>query len=402
MKVLFISNDLIAGNLARLLSSEGHEVKIYIADEKRRKNFDYLLKKTKDWKKELSWVGKDGLIVFDDIGYGEAQSDLRKQGYRVFGGSLYGDKLETDREYAQKIFSEYGVKTKETKDFENAYKAIEYIKNNPKAWVVKQNGSASKSINYVGHFDDGRDVISILKSYAVNPKINREKITLQEKIYGIEIGVGRYFNGKDWVGPIEFNIEYKKFMPGDIGPTTSEMGTLAWYSDNEKNKLYKQVLAPLKPFLEKIDYRGDFEINCIVNKEGAYPLEATPRFGSPIVHLHSELHEMHWGEFLSAIADGKQCNLKWKKGVGIVVLLAVPPFPYHKNDDENTFFGINIFFDKITSEDMNHVHLEEVSRDIEDPNQYYISDNRGYIMYVTSVEKNEKIAQKKVYSIIKK
>lgn len=402
MKILFISNDLLGGNIARLLSLEGHDVKIHIGDKKRGANFDYLLKKTKNWKSELSWVGKDGLIVFDDIGYGSIQTKLRKQGYRVFGGSQYGDKLETDREYAQKIFAEHGLKTKETKDFENIYDAIEYIQKNPDAWVVKQNGSASKSINYVGYFKDGKDVISLLKNYAVNPKINRERLTLQRRIDGIEIGVGRYFNGNDWVGPIEFNIEYKKFMSGDIGPTTSEMGTVAWYSENEKNKLYKEALEPLKPFLQKIDYRGDFEINCIVNETGAYPLEATPRFGSPIIHLHSELHGSHWGEFLAAIADGKKHNLKWKKGIGIVILLAVPPFPYQKNDKNNSFFGINIFFDKITKEEMTHVHFEEMSIDMENPDQYYISDSRGYIMYVTSVEKTLEKAQENAYSIIKK
>jgi phosphoribosylamine--glycine ligase len=402
MKILFISNNLIGGNIAKLLLAEGHEVKIFIEEKGRKGNFDSILHKTNDWKKELSWVGKEGLIVFDDIGYGNIQSKLRKQGYKVFGGSQIGDKLESDREYAQKIFSEHGLKIKETKDFENIYDAIEYIQKNPRAWVIKQNGKASKSINYVGYFKDGRDVVSLLKNYAINSKISRGRITLQEKIEGVEIGVGRYFNGKDWVGPIEFNIEYKKFFPGDIGPTTSEMGTLAWYSNNEKNKLYKKVLAPLKPFLQKIDYRGDFEINCIVNKSGAFPLEATPRFGSPIIHLHSELHKSPWGEFLKAIAEGKKYNLKWKKGIGIVILLAVPPFPYHSHDKEKLFHGLNIFFDKITPSEANHLHFEEMSRDIENPNQYYISDDRGYVMYVTHINKNAKITQEKAYSIIKK
>lgn len=402
MRILFISNDLVAGNLAKILVEEGHEVRLYIDEKARRENFNHIVPKVENWKNELSWVGKDGLIIFDDTGYGAIQSKLRAQGYRVFGGSKGGDRLENDREYSQEIFAACGLKTKETKDFETIFDAIEYVKENPKVWVIKQNGHGAKDINYVGHFKDGRDVLSVLRTYATNEKINKQKITLQEKIEGIEIGVGRYFNGTDWVGPIELNVEHKKFFPGDIGPTTSEMGTVAWYTSNEKNKLFREVLAPLKETLQKIDYRGDFEINCIVNKAGAFPLEATPRFGSPIIHLHSELHKSPWGEFLSAVADGKPYNLKWKKGFGIVVVLAVPPFPYSKKDKNQNLFGVNIFFNKIKASDYSHFHFEEMSRSLENPNQYYISDGRGYVMYVTAVSKTLQKAKSSVYTLIKK
>ena len=57
-------------------------------------------------------------------------------------------------------------------------------------------------------------------------------------------------------------------------------------------------------------------------------MEATARLGSPIVHLHSEIHKSPWGEFLYAIAKGENYNLKWEKGFGLVVLVAIPPFPY--------------------------------------------------------------------------
>jgi phosphoribosylamine--glycine ligase len=97
MKILFISNDLIGGNLALLLKKEGHSVKLFIEDSGRHENFDNLVTKTYSWKKELPWVGTDGLIVFDDVGYGEIQDDLRKKGYNVFGGSKGGDRLEQDR-----------------------------------------------------------------------------------------------------------------------------------------------------------------------------------------------------------------------------------------------------------------------------------------------------------------
>jgi phosphoribosylamine--glycine ligase len=181
---------------------------------------------------------------------------------------------------------------------------------------------------------------------------------------------------------------------------TSEMGTLAWYSDDEKNKLYKETLEKIKPLLKKIKFKGDFEINCIVNETGAYPLEATPRFGSPIVHLHSDLHMSPWGEFLYAIAKGEQYNLKWKKGYGLVVLVAVPPFPYVEKAQKNLLYGSYIYFDNLPPKDMDHIHFEEVSYN-QNKKTYYVSDTRGYILYVTDVKPTIKKVQESVYRMIK-
>ena len=295
MRVLFISYELVAADLALLLQKEGCNVKLYIEDKNLRGSFSNMVPKISNWKRELKWVKKDGLIIFDDIGFGTIQDKLRKMGYSVFGGSKLGDLLEINRQWSQSILKKYKIKTLPTYNFKRIGSAISFIKKQRKGpWVIKQNGHVSRDINYVGQFRDNHDAISVLENYQKNYGNKLGSITLQKRVYGIEIGAGRYFNGADWVGPIEINVEHKKLFPGDLGPTTSEMGTLAWYEDNENNRLFQETLAKLKPFLQKIDFRGDIEVNCIVNREGAFALEITPRLGSPIIHLHSEIHTSPW------------------------------------------------------------------------------------------------------------
>lgn len=409
MKILFISEDLVAGNLAYLLKNEGHNVKLYIKDKGRRNNFENLVKKTNDWKKELGWVGKDGLLVFDSISHGKEQDVLRKKGYSVVGGSEIGNDLENDREFGAQIFKKYGIKTVPLLNFSGLEKAINFVKKNKGKWVIKQNGLGTglKSLNYVGMLEDGSDVIDVLGNYNEKKEYKDIIITLQKKIDGIEMAAGRYFNGTDWVGPMEINLEHKKLFPGDLGPTTSEMGTLIWYDDNEKNKLFQETLAKLKPFLQKIKFKGDMDIDCIVNSKGAFPLEATARFGSPAIHLHTEIHKSPWGEFLKAIADGKPYNLKWGKGFGIVIVVTVPtsqPFPFTKQERYISPKGINIYFDKSLKEDeFRHIHFEDVSlKKINGKDQYYISDDRGYVLYVTAIGKNVAEARNKASKLLKK
>lgn len=400
MNILFISRDLAGGDLAYRLKKEGNDVKLFIESADQKQNLEGMVEKTNDWKNELEWVGKDGLIVFDDTGYGKIQDELRKEGYSVVGGSFGGDKLEDFRHCGQKVMSICGIETVPSSTFVGVKEAIKFIRKHKGPWVLKQNGHVGKSFNYVGQLENGEDVIEVLRNYNRNNKKGCSLIELQKKIEGVEIGVGRYFNGKDWVGPIEVNIEHKNLCDGDLGPKTDEMGTLTWYDSNEKNKLFQTTLAKMKPYLRKIDFRGDIDINCIVDKDKVYPLEITARFGWPANQLQSEIHLSSWGEFLKAVADGEKYDLKYKKGYGVVVLLATPPFPYSFKSRKYYPEGIDIFFKKeLSKEEMSHIHFEEVSKW---KGKYYISSRRGFIATVTGVGKSVQEARRKTYDLIDK
>ncbi len=400
MNILFVSRDLSGGDLAYRLKNEGNNVKLFIKDYDLKKCFDGMVEKTDNWEDDIEWAGKEGLIVFDSTGYGKIQDDLRRKGYSVVGGCELGDNLEHDRQYGQKIFSACGIDIVPTESFDSLEGAIAFVKNNKGPWVVKQNGHQDKTCNYVGEFEDGRDVIDVLESYLKN----KEKcipVDLQKRIYGIEIGVARYFNGNDWVGPIEINIEHKDLFAGGIGPKTDEMGTLMWYEKNEDNKLFQATLAKLKPYLQEIDFRGDIDINCIVNEGKVFPLELTTRFGWPAIHAQESLHISSWGEFLKAVADGKKYRLKYKEGFAMTVLIAVPPFPYKIDNEKYSFRDKTIYFSsELTEDESAGIHFDEVFRDGE--GVFRIAGDSGFVLNVVCVGKTVKMARENIHKIIKK
>jgi len=403
MNILFISKDLSGADLCYRLKKEGHHVRFFVEDKKQAHNFKGLMEKTTDWKKDLDWIGKTGLIVFDSSGYGKVQDDLRGKGYLVVGGNQFADKLEHDRQYGQKILSVCGMKIIPSVNFSSTKSAIKFVEENNGPWVVKQNGHINTSFNYVGQLSNGKDVISVLKNYNRNNKKECLSIDLQKKIEGVEIGVARYFNGNDWVGPIEINLEHKSLFNDKLGPKTFEMGTLIWYEENEKNQLFQETLAKMKAYLRKINFKGDIDINCIVMQNEIFPLEITPRFGWPSTHLHEEIHISPWGEFLRAIAQGKSYDLKYKKGYGIVVLLATPPFPYVIRTKKYYPEEMDILFKKeLSEEDMRHIHLEEVSlrNNKKETSQLYISSKTGFVLHVAGMGETVREARKKTYDLI--
>jgi len=402
MNILFISKDLGQINLACKLAEEGNSVKIFELDNTFKGKLKRpLVKFVNNWKNELDWVGKDGLIVFDYTGMGKIQDELRSKGYSVFGGTEKGDELENSRQFGQKIFSIVGLKIKESINFENIDKVIDFIKKNPRKWVIKQNGHADKSLNYVGSLKDGGDAISVLKCYKKNIKNKKLHFDIQEKIEGIEIAVGRFFNGSDWVGPICVNIEHKNLFNNNLGPKTHEMGNLMWYEENENIKLYQETLAKMEDYLRSISFKGYFDINCIVDEKNAYPLEATSRLGQPTAQIQDTIHISPWGEFMKAIADGKSYNLKYRKGYAIVVFLGTPPYPYENRSSFNSPKGVEIFFrEKLSKEEMGNVYLEEVS--ILNDKKYIILGKSGYVAHVASIGETVEKAREKVYNLIDK
>ena len=192
---------------------------------------------------------------------------------------------------------------------------------------------------------------------------------------GVEIAVGAFFNGEDFIYPININCEHKKLFPGDIGPYTGEMGTLMFWS--ESNKLFRATLERMRDKLRESGYVGYIDINCIANSKGVYPLEFTARFGYPTISVQMEGVTSRWGEFFYAISRGESFDLKTKRGFQIGVVIAIPPFPYDDEKNFNIYKDSSIVFKKNSLEG---VHIWETKL-VE--NDWRIAGALGVILVVT-------------------
>lgn len=399
MNILFVSGELIAGDLALQLQREGNALRLFIDCPAQQDCLNGFVPKTTNWEAELDWVGKDGLIVFDDVGYGETQDRLRHEGYRVVGGSAGGDRLELDRSFAQKVFADCGMRVEPTYTFADAGEAHSFISGQGGAWVVKQNDHQSH-LNYVGVMDDGSDVQAVLASYQHLGICN---LSVQRRLHGIEIGVGRYFNGHDWIGPIEMNQEHKGLLNGELGPKTGEMGTLMWYS--ESSRLFDATLSRLRDHLCKANFRGNIAINCFVDGDTVYPIEATARFGCPSTYLQSALHHTPWTELLNAVADGRHCDLKVREDYAIGLTLAVPPFPYGAEQISGvSSAGLPMQLRRpLSADDERHLHLEGVAllhdKDGEGGIRTVLTSSLGYAVFVTGTGATVEAAQHAAYAL---
>lgn len=392
-KFLFVSSESLSGDLAWAIKKEGHEVRVYIKASQDSDVYDGFLEKVDEWKKYADWAD---VVVFDDIGFGSQADALRKNGKLVIGGSSYTDKLEEDREFGQSEMNRLGMLTLPHWDFDNYDNAIEFLKTNPGRYVWKPSGNTSsdmKGILFLGTEEDGRDIIEVLEHNKITWTKKIKIFQIQKLASGVEVAVGAFFNGDDFIYPVNVNFEHKKLFPGDIGPFTGEMGTLMYWSP--PNTIFNLTLAKMKEELQKSGYVGYVDINCIANARGVYPLEFTCRFGYPTISIQLEGITMDCGEFMYALASKQSFELKTKKGFQIGAVVAVPPFPYDDKREFEIYRDITILFKKPNN--LDGIHLGDVKLVDGD---WKLAGESGYALVVTGSGLTVHEARHQMYSRI--
>ncbi len=393
-KFLFVGHEALSGDLAWSVKKEGHMVKMFFKTKADSDVYDGFLDKVEDWEASKDWAD---VIVFDNVAFGSVADKLRKAGKLVVGGSAYTDKLEEDRDFGQQELKKYGVNILPSFTFTDYDEAIEFVKKNPDRYVFKPSGnvpSAFKSLSFVGQEEDGRDM---LEAFIQNKHILQKKsqiFQLQKYVSGVEVAVGAFFNGKDFIYPLNVNFEHKRVFPGDIGPMTGEMGTLMFWS--KANTLFRATLEKMGAPLMEAGYVGYVDINCIVNGRGIYPLEFTCRFGYPTIQIQQEGITMPMGEFLYRLAGGESFELKTKRGFQVGVGLFVPSHLNPSKEIIDVYRDLPIFFKK--PEELDGVHIDDVK--IEN-GVWRIAGESGSMLIITGSGSTVAEAQSQAYNRVK-
>jgi phosphoribosylamine--glycine ligase len=383
MRFLGVTETCDLGSLYMRLLAQGHEVKVFIEDGGADGTMAGLVPRTKDWRAELDWVGRDGIILFEAVsdGYGELQDSLRRDGYSVVGGSAFGDRLENDRAYAQQLLAGLGLQTAAVHEFADAAGGDAFLRARPGRYVLKFSGpDFASSDNYVGQRTDGSDVRAVLAARFRALGGESASYILMDHVDGVEMGVGAYFDGERFLEPACLDWEHKRFFAGDMGELTGEMGTIATFE--RSGRFFGLTLARVAPLLRQHGHVGYVNLNTIVNEQGIWPLEFTCRFGYPGFAVLEPLQATGWGALLAAIARRPGGAFAARPGFCAAIVLTTPPFPYtRKQVDEPV--GLPVMLDEpLGDEDRRHFHYGEVG--LAD-GQLVTSGLYGWTMVVTGV-----------------
>ena len=369
-RVLGIGPRVYLGDIYMALEREGHQCRVFALDPPERRAFGGILRPIEDWRAELDWVGRDGIILFEQVGQGAIQDALRAEGYRVIGGGAFGDRLELDRAFGQSALASAGLPVAASTAFPDGAAALDWLARHPGRYVLKHDNNARPTL--VGEHPDGADIAYELGRSGPGGKF------LMERLDGVEVGVGAYFNGSRFLRPACVDFEHKRFFPGEIGEMTGEMGTLASFEHAEA--LFAATLGRMEGRFAEAGHVGYVNLNLIADERGVWPLEFTCRFGNPGFAVLAALQTGGWGGVLAAMVDRHSTRIATAPGWSVAIVLTVPPFPgtaaATAGDDPP------LFFHRTPEVDAANYHFVDMCRD---GGQLLVHRRSGHAMIVTGI-----------------
>ena len=381
MRVLALGTRVYLGDLYLSLMREGHEVRVFASDPPSRRAFGGIIEPVADWRDHLGWVGPNGVILFEGVGKGELQDQLRADGYRVIGGSALGDRLESDRAYGQSVLSHAGLPTAWSQGFDSPAAALDWLTAHPGSYVLKYD--TGRYSTYVGEHPGGADLAFMLRR---QPDAGR--VLLMERLLGVEVGIGAYFDGQQFLQPACIDFEHKRFFPGDMGEMTGEMGTLASYEGAER--LFAATLGRVAPLLKRAGHVGYVNLNLIVDERGPFPLEFTCRFGNPGFAVLAAMQSDGWGDLLERMAVGAGGRFATHPGWAVAIVLTVPPFPAWTDDADPATDPPLFFVGEPNAVEQPHYHFVDMRRD---GAELLVHRRSGHAMIVTGTGSDVPSAQ---------
>jgi phosphoribosylamine-glycine ligase len=324
MKFHLISACGEGGGLLERIQREGNDCTIDILDKDYSPAFDGILKKARD-------VPEESIILFDTSGMGKRADELKKLGFKVFGGSVFADSLEEDRDFGLKYMESHGIQIPDTKMFHTFVEAIDWVESRKgdDTYVFKPNGEHLPcKLTYAA--EDKDDLISYLRFVQRHFSGDIDDFVLQTFVEGPILSTEFWCGPRGFIRPANHTVEVKKFLTGDLGPSTGCQGNLVWVAEDDE---VVELLEGIEGDLVKENYVGPIDLNAILSEKGVKGLEWTPRFGLDAMPTLLQLLDGEVGKIIADIVNGQTKSMELHDAIAAGIRVSIPPYPIEPTKD---------------------------------------------------------------------
>ncbi len=262
---------------------------------------------------------------------------LRARGIPTFGPSADAARIEGSKSWANGVMNRYGIPCPESRTFDDASTAIEYVESCPPGGiVVKADGlAAGKGVTVPETATEAIEAVTDSLEHRAFGEAG-ETIVIEERLFGPELSVFAFIDGETVSTPVAAR-DYKRAYDGDTGANTGGMG--AYTSPNlcsptDLDHIRSTILEPVARALveEGCPYQGVLYAGLMLTETGPQVIEFNCRFGDPeceplMLRLESDL-----AEICLAVAEGRLADtpVAWNDqcAVGVVVVSSTYPAAY--------------------------------------------------------------------------
>nr|WP_316614695.1 phosphoribosylamine--glycine ligase [uncultured Ruminococcus sp.] len=233
---------------------------------------------------------------------------LEEKGIPCFGPRSEAAIIEGSKVFSKNLMKKYGIPTAAYEVFDDADKALEYIKTAPIPTVIKADGLAlGKGVIIAMTREEAEEaIISIMKDKKFGKSGN--SIVVEEFLEGPEVSVLSFTDGKVVV-PMISSMDHKRAGDNDTGLNTGGMGTVApnpYYTEAVAEECMEKIFLPTIQAMnaEGRTFKGCLYFGLMITKDGPKVIEYNCRFGDPETQVVLPLLKSDLFTIMKATTDG--------------------------------------------------------------------------------------------------
>ena len=273
------------------------------------------------------------IIGMDDPLVGGVVDAFEAEGLKVFGPRKNAAILEGSKAFSKDLMKKYNIPTAGYENFDDAEKAIEYLKTAKMPIVLKADGLAlGKGVLICNTLEEA---LAGVKEIMEDKKFGTAGNTMvvEEFMTGREVSVLSFVDGKS-IQIMSSAQDHKRAKDGDQGLNTGGMGTFSpspFYTDEVdefcKKYIYQATVDAMAA--EGRPFTGIIFFGLMLTEDGPKVLEYNARFGDPEAQVVLPRLKNDIIDVMEACVDGKldTIKLEFEDRANVCVILASDGYP---------------------------------------------------------------------------
>ncbi len=258
---------------------------------------------------------------------------LEEKGIPCFGPKANAAIIEGSKVFSKDLMKKYQIPTAAYEVFDQAEKALEYVKTAKLPVVVKADGLALGKGVLIA--ETREDAEAAVKSLMEDKKFGKsgDRVVVEEFLTGPEVSVLSFTDGKTVV-PMVSSMDHKRALDGDQGLNTGGMGTVApnpYYTKEIAEECMERIFLPTIQAMnaEGRTFKGCLYFGLMLTPDGPKVIEYNCRFGDPETQVVLPLLESDLLTIMQATTNGTlaEQEVRFSDGSACCVIMASAGYP---------------------------------------------------------------------------
>ena len=279
---------------------------------------------------DISLISNDCDLIIPSMEKDLVDGIVDKAKIPCFGPSLLAAQIEGSKIFSKHFMKKHKINTSEYIAFD-LYHDLQGAKK-----YIRERFDVIKQVIKLDGLASGKGVFvpeTLEEAYEILKNIGDQKIIIEDRIYGTEVSVMGFCNGKE-IELMPQIVDYKRIYDGDIGPNTGGMGAIGPVDILSKEEM-EEIKTHMLKVVGNLNFKGVLYAGIIKGENKYYFLEFNCRFGDPETQIALNLLDSDLYTIMIDCIEGNKLNIKWKQNIfGANVVLSHEDYPFSKSKDK--------------------------------------------------------------------